>query len=379
MKKLAILSILFLSVWNLINTPSQQEEVRGVFISYIEIQRYLGENQVKSKRNIRRIVKKIKKSKMNTIILQIRSNSDAIYPSKYYPWSKSLTGEEGVEYFDVLGYFLEETKKENLKLYAWINPYRIRTIDEIESISTLSPAYPYLNTEYIYRNNGVFFNPSKKEVEDLIVKGVEEVIENYDVDGILFDDYFYPGDDVDNKDYEEYINQFGFLTIRNYRLNVINHLVKRVYRICHKKNVLFGISPDGNIENNYENHYADVKRWVTEKGYIDFIMPQIYYGFLNETKPFYQTVKEWDEMIKNNADLIVALALYKSGTVDEYAKSGREEWINNNNILKKEVIISRNRKHYKGFAIFRYDNFYEEEFYNDQLIEEVKNLTEILN
>ena len=277
-------------------------------------------------------------------------------------------------------YFIKESENYDLKLYALINPYRIRTTDEIDSINKKSPAYPYLNTETIYRNNGVYFNPSKKEVEDLIVNGVEEIIQNYKVNGILFDDYFYPGDDVDNKDYEEYINNHPYQTIRNYRLGVINHLIKRVYQVCHKNDVLFGISPDGNIENNYENHYADVKRWVEEKEYIDFIMPQIYYGFLNETKPFYQTVKEWDNLIKNKkVELVIALALYKSGTIDEYAKSGKEEWLHNNNILKKEVIISRNRIHYKGFSIFRYDNFYEEEFYNDQLIEEVKNLTDILN
>ena len=380
MKKIVIILLLGITIFTYAKQTPPKEEQRGVFISYMEEQRYFSEDYKKTRRNIKKMIKNIKKSKMNLVILQVRSNSDAIYPSAYFPWSKVLTGVEGEEYFDVLKYFIEECHEEDIKLYAWINPYRIRTMDEIETISKKNPAYPYLGTETVYRKNGVYFNPSKKEVEDLIVNGVEEIVKNYEVDGILFDDYFYPGDDVDNKDYEEYINHNDYITISNYRLNIINQMVKRVYAVCKKYKVPFGISPDGNISNNYQNHYADVLRWVKEDGYVDFIMPQIYYGFFNETKPFYQTVKEWNkEITEEEVDLMIALALYKSGSIDEYAKSGREEWINYNNIIKREIIVSRNLSHYTGFSIFRYDNLYQEEYYNEQLMEEVKNFTEILN
>ena len=109
-------------------------------------------------------------------------------------------------------------------------------------------------------------------------------------------------------------------------------------------------------------------------------MPQVYYGFFNESKPFYPTVKEWNNLVTNKkVKLMIALALYKSGSIDEYAKSGKDEWIKYNNILKREVIISRNLSNYSGFAIFRYGNLFQEEYYNEQLIQEVKNLTDILN
>ncbi len=378
MKKLIVL-ILFLTIIVYAKQTPPKKELRGVFISYTEEQRYFSEDKIKTKKNIRNMINNVKNSKMNLIILQVRSNSDAIYDSKYFPYSKVITGVEGEDYFDILAYFIKHCHKSNIKLYAWINPYRIRTTDEIETISKSNPAYPYLNTETIYRNNGVFFNPSKQIVEDLVVNGVEEIVQNYEVDGILFDDYFYPGEDIDNKDYEEYINTHEYITINNYRLNVINKMVKRVHEVCNKYSVPFGISPDGNISNNYENHHADVRRWMSEEGYIDFIMPQVYYGFFNETKPFYHTVKEWNSLIKTKSvKLMIALALYKSGNIDVYAKSGQDEWIKYNNILKREVIISRNLSNYTGFSIFRYDNLYQEEYYNDQLIEEVKNLTDIL-
>lgn len=380
MKKVLIVLILCVSIVVYAKQTPKKKELRGVFISYMEEQRYFSEDRVKTKKNIRNMIDKVKNSKMNLIILQVRSNSDAIYDSKYFPYSKVITGVEGEDYFDVLAYFIKYCHKNKIKLYAWINPYRIRTTDEIDTISKLNPAYPYLNTETIYRNNGVFFNPSKQEVEDLIVNGVEEIVANYKVDGILFDDYFYPGEDIDNKDYEEYINQNEYITINNYRLNIINKMVKRVHEVCKAYSVPFGISPDGNISNNYDNHHADVRRWMSEEGYIDFIMPQVYYGFFNETKPFYHTVKEWNSLITNKkVKLMIALALYKSGNIDVYAKSGQDEWIKYNNILKREVIISRNLSNYRGFAIFRFDNLYQEEYYNEQLIEEVKNLTDILN
>ena len=107
-------------------------------------------------------------------------------------------------------------------------------------------------------------------------------------------------------------------------------------------------------------------------------MPQIYYGFYNEKMPFYKVVGDWNSTIKNkNIDLIVALSLYKSGNIDKYALSGSEEWINNTDIIKREIIISRNMSNYKGFSIYRYDNLIEES--NDSMKKEVANLHQILN
>lgn len=383
MKKIIlIICILFLFVLFPKNNEvkAEKEELRGIFISYIEEQRYLSKDQEKSKANINKMIENVKKNKFNLIILQVRSASDAIYDSNIFPWSSVLTGVEGEEYFDVLDYFIKESHSNNIKLYAWINPYRVRTNTNVESISDKNPAYKYLDTDTIYINNGIYYNPSKKEVEDLIVNGVEEIVKNYEVDGILFDDYFYPDDQIDINDYNEYIKTNPNINLKDYHLMIVNKMVKRTHEICEKYKVEFGISPDGNINNNYESIYADIYTWLNSDEYIDYIMPQIYYGFFNEKMPFYQTIKEWDNAIKNNSiKLMIALALYKSGNVDKYAKSGSEEWIKNNDIIKREIMLSRNLKHYEGFSLFRYDNLFTEGVINESSKLEFENLKKILH
>ena len=109
-------------------------------------------------------------------------------------------------------------------------------------------------------------------------------------------------------------------------------------------------------------------------------MPQIYYGFYNETKPYVETVKEWSRLITlNSVKLIPALALYKSGNVDEYAKTGKMEWIENDDILKKQIVIGRNLKHYGGFAIFRYDYMFNKSNQTSHVLSEIENLKKIID
>lgn len=376
-----ILSIVLISNIKLDRTSIQkEEETRAIFVSYIELNKYIKGNDYEiSKRNIRKIIKNIKSLKCNTIILQVRSASDAIYKSNIYPMSLNIVNTEYDDYYDVLNYFIKESHKSNVKVIAWINPYRIRTTCDKTTITEKNPAYKYLDTDIVYINNGIYYNPSKQETEDLIVKGVEEVL-NYDVDGILFDDYFYPDNNIDKKDYEEYIKNNEFIEEKDYRLNIVNKMVKRVYKICKNKNIKFGISPDGNIDNNYNKNYADVKSWLKSNEYIDFIMPQIYYGFYNSTRDYIKVTKEWENLIENkDIELYIALAFYKVGMEDKYAKSGFNEWIDNDNIIMREILLSRNLKNYKGFSLFRYENIFNEEIYTKTSIKEIENLKKILN
>ncbi len=385
MKKILIiiiLSIVLISNIKLDRTSikKEEEETRAIFVSYIELNKYIKGNDYEiSKRNIRKIIKNIKKLKCNTIILQVRSASDAIYKSNIYPLSLNIVNTEYDDYYDVLDYFIKESHKSNVKVIAWINPYRIRTTCDKTTITEKNPAYKYLDTDIVYINNGIYYNPSKQETEDLIVKGVEEVL-NYDVDGILFDDYFYPDNNIDKKDYEEYIKNNEFIEEKDYRLNIVNKMIKRVYKTCKNKNIKFGISPDGNIDNNYNKNYADVKSWLKSNEYIDFIMPQIYYGFYNSTRDYIKVTKEWENLIENkDIELYIALAFYKVGMEDKYAKSGFNEWIDNDNIIMREILLSRNLKNYKGFSLFRYENIFNEEIYTKTSIKEIENLKKILN
>lgn len=358
------------------------EEKRSVFISYIELGNYLkNKDEVSGKESIDLILKNVKELGFNEVIVQVRSFCDAIYPSEIFPWSSVITGSEDIEgKYDILEYFIEKAHSEEISFIAWINPYRIRSNGDILSVGVNSPAYEYIGSDVVYVGDGIYFNPSKKYVHDLVVAGVEEIVSNYEVDGILFDDYFYPNNDIDIDDYEFYLESNEYISKNEYNLNVISKLIKDVYDVCHKYGVEFGVSPDGNMENNYNKVFADVKRWCSEEGFIDFIMPQIYYGLHNETKAFKKVVDEWESIVLNkNVKMRVALAFYKVGKMDNYAKSGSYEWLIYNDIIMREIILSRNSLQYEGFSLFRYDFLFNEELYNEMTLNEIENIKKVLN
>lgn len=386
MKKIMVLILVFVMVILLgfNNKPKlkekDDEELRAIFISYIELSKYVKNQDIStSKRNIEAMINNISILGFNTVIVQIRSFADAIYESTIYPWSSTVAKTEGENPgYDILDYFIKIAKEKNILLYAWINPYRVRSSGNV--VSEKSPAFKYLGTDFLYEDEGLYFNPSKQEVEDLIVDGVLEVINNYLVDGILFDDYFYPNQDLDYLDYLNYLENNDYISFDDYHLMIINKMVKRVHDVCREKKVLFGISPDGNIDNNYKKVFADVKNWLSSDQYVDFIMPQVYYGFFNETQAFKNVIDSWDSLIVNSdIKLYVALGFYKVGTLDKYAKSGEMEWINNSNVIMREIILARNLKYYKGFSLFRYDYLFNDDLKTATTMLEIENMKKILN
>ena len=374
MKKIAafilfLIVILFFISEDISNKKDLEE--RSIFISYIELSKYISDDISLSKNNIDMMINNIEELGFNSVILQVRSFGDAIYPSKIYSNSLYISNS-----FDVLDYFSDICNSKGFKLYAWINPYRIRNDLNKDSISNNNIIYDLLDTRHIVYTSGIYFNPSSELVINLIVEGINEIINNYDVTGILFDDYFYPSTDCD---LEEYNSLDLDISYEEYKLGRVNELIKRVYAVCHNNGILFGISPDGNIENNYSKHSADVKTWLSNSGYVDFIMPQIYYGFFNGSRPFYDTLKEWSSLITNDSiSMSVALAFYKNGVIDEWASSGKTEWIENNNIIMKEIIVSRNINNYMGFSLFRYDYLFSEDKINDNTLLEIENIKKVI-
>ena len=115
------------------------------------------------------------------------------------------------------------------------------------------------------------------------------------------------------------------------------------------KNICFTISPSSDIDKNYNSHYADVNKWLTQNGYADYIIPQIYYGYENEDMPFKDTLLKWTSI--NSSKLIIGLGIYKCGKKDVYAKSGESEWINDSDIISKQIIDVINNN-LNGFSIY---------------------------
>ncbi len=356
------------------NIINNFEEDRYVFISYIDYSYLKGKDENILKEEINKMVLNIKENNFNGIILQVRAFSDAIYYSKIFSPSLYIVNNENDKLkLDMLDYFIKLSHENNIKLIAWINPYRIRSNNDISSISGNNIVNKYLNTSSVEIKNGIYFNPAKDEVLDLIIKGVLEIVKNYDVDGILYDDYFYPSKTCDLKDYELYKTQGGTNSLEDFRRDNINKLIRKTYEKIKEVNsdVLFGISPSGNMNNNYNAEYLDIN-YLIENKIVDFIMPQIYYGFDNTNLPFVDTVNSWSNLVKDtNIKFYVALALYKSGLEDKYAKTGINEWINNNDIISKQIIVSRNTYNYEGFSIFRYDYLFNSKKDNKQLLDEV--------
>lgn len=347
-------------------------EDRAIYFSYIEFSKYItGFDDITQRKNIIEVLDNIKNLGFNRIIVHVRPFSDSMYESNYYPISKYILNDKGdVPSYDVLEFFINEAHKRNIKFDAWVNPYRVSNLND-ES----------LLTDYSSKtDSGIYLNPAKTEVQELIVDGIVEIVENYDVDGIHFDDYFYPDKKIDLDDYKEYVVNGGKLSIEEFRYNNVKNLIKNVYSSIKRinKNVLFGIAPVGNIDNCYNESFLDIKYILSHSGYVDYIMPQIYYGFYNETRPFKETIDYWNSLIKSDIKLIPALAIYKSGSVDKYAHSGKNEWIENTDIIKREILYSRGLSNYSGFSLFSYNYIFNKEYLNDHNKKEIDNIKRTL-
>lgn len=373
---------LFYSFFSKNEESTTFDEIKAVYFSYIEFDNYISnKSESDSKRNIKSIIENLKRNDFNRIIVHVRPFSDSIYLSKIFPVSEYVLNDRGnYPNYDVLKYFIEEAHRNNISFDAWINPYRISNLKDISKFSKDNIYFKYnKNGQAKITNSGVYLNPASEEVQELIVSGIEEIVKNYDVDGIHFDDYFYPDNEIDNDNYKKYKNSGGKLSLSEYRYQNINNLLKRVYSSIKRINnkVLFGIAPEGNINNCYDNSYLDVKTILSNEGYVDYVMPQIYYGFLNQSKPFVDTVKEWKNLIKvSSIKMIPALAMYKSGNYDKYALKGSNEWIENSDIIKREIDYLKSSDNYSGFSIFSYNYLFNEKYYNSQNRIEFKNLLE---
>lgn len=361
------------------DTPESDEEMRGVWVSYIELsmENESSKTQKAFEDKFTEIAQKCRKSGFNTLIVQVRPFCDALYKSSYFPWSHILTGTQSENpQYDALQIMCDICKENNLKIHAWINPYRVSSN---ETPKKLSGNNPYIkNSEIgIKTDNGIFLDPSNETAQQLISDGVKEIAENYDVDGIQFDDYFYPTEDesFDKKQYEAYIEKHGkenSMSLDNWRMQNVNTLICKVYRTIKSvdSSVEFGISPQGNIGNN-DGLYADVKSWCTCKGFADYICPQIYFSLENPALTFEDCLNSWTSLdFDENVKLYVGLGGYKAGN-GEYDE---ETWLLSDSILADEYDILRNNKSVKGFMLYSYNSLED-----DTAKKEINNLINALN
>lgn len=334
------------------------KEMRGVWVSYIELdmQNETDKSESAFRGKFKDIATTSKNAGFNTLIVQVRPFCDALYKSAYFPYSHILSGEQGVSpNYDALKVMCEICSELDLDIHAWVNPYRISTDSTPQVLSENNP-YVIDNELGEETENGVFLNPANKMVRKLIIDGVTEIVKNYDVDGIQFDDYFYPTQDseFDDEEYAKYVDTVGAMncmSVDNWRIANVNTLICDTYRAIHKisNDVDFGISPQGNIDNNAKI-YADVKSWCICKGFVDYICPQLYYSLDNPALTFEDSLTAWSAFdINKSVKLYVGLAGYKANT-----DSDEGTWLYSDNVLSKEYKIAIQNEKVSGIMLYSY-------------------------
>lgn len=359
-------------------------EVRGVWIASVHNIDYPSKPGISAselKREIDNIISDAKDMGLNTIYFQVRPSADALYNSKIFPVSEYLTGKVGgnlPENFDPLKYIVEQGHKNGLKIHAWINPLRVTVgtaaapKTDVKKLAASHPARK--NPDYVipYADGKLYFDPGIPQVRKLIIDGVIEVVENYDVDGVHFDDYFYPYP-VKNAVFDDKASftkyGSGYKNIGDFRRDNINKLVKGVYDAIKAKDktVQFGISPfavwankknnpqgsdtNGGIETYYDL-YADSRKWV-KSNWLDYICPQIYWSMTYDLCSFKDVCDWWTDVTKDTkVKLYVGHAAYKAGNNNDKAWDDPQE-------LLKQVTYARKKSTYAGSIFYGYKNIKE--------------------
>lgn len=353
-------------------------EVKGIWISYIELAGLVSSSESSFRSSIGSVYDNCAAIGINTVFVHVRSHSDAYYDSDYFPRTKYLDGS-----YDPLPIMIEEAHKRGLSFQAWINPLRGCSLGDINREKGY-PIYDWAGggTRLVEVNGCYYLNPAYNEVIELISKGAAEIVAKYDVDGVHIDDYFYPTTEkwFDNEAYQA----SPYYSLSAFRLANCDKLVSSLYSAVKSANstAIFGVSPQGNYQNNYVYMYADVEKWCTQSGYLDYIMPQIYFGFKNAAQPFSDVVRQWDNIAaKGNVPLIVGLAPSKIGTEDGWGGTdGRYEWINDKYILKRQFIESTEAKSYGGICLYSYNSIFNASSdIKDQVNEEISALKSAMN
>ena len=308
-----------------VDEAEPQQEMRGVWITYMELSTANEDNKSEAafREKFAHMAYTCKTRGFNTLVVQVRPFADALYRSSLYPASHVLTGVQGeAADYDALEVMCEICGNFGLAIHAWVNPYRIKANETPQELCDEN-IYVKRPDICIETDSGIILDPSNEDARKLIEDGVLEIAEKYDVDGIQFDDYFYPTDvgEADYGEYTEYLDSHpaSGLSLERWRELNVNILLSEIHLRLQGcgKNVVFGISPQGNLENNAEL-FADVKSWCGQRGYIDYICPQIYFSLENPALGFEDALNDWLKLdFAKGVKLYVGLAGYKAGTDDD--------------------------------------------------------------
>ena len=346
--------------------------MRGVWVSTVYNIDYpsaqgLTADQLRSEADT--ILDNIAQMGLNTVFLQVRPSADALYDSDIFPASRYVSGTVGQAPdgdFDVLAYWVEAAHARGLQLHAWLNPYRI-TKDgqsEYDALPDDSPAKQHPEWTVVYEDN-YYFNPGLPAVQELVVDGAAEIVQNYDVDGIHLDDYFYPGTDfADEATFARYGKDFD--DIGDWRRNNVNELIAALDETLHEidPTLSFGVSPAGiwdnkasnpkgsdtNGRSSYAEIYCDSVEWINS-GTVDYICPQLYWSIGYEIADFEVLVNWWQQIVAtSDVALYIGIGAYRAAE----AEPG-DTWYGTDE-LQRQLTLLDNSIDIQGEVFFSYNS-----------------------
>lgn len=321
------------------------DDLKGIWVSYLELDAaFRNADPDAARAYLDRMMDTLQKDGFNTVFFHVRAYGDAYYASDIFPAAVSAAHliQAG---FDPLAYAVEAAHTRGLSLHAWVNPYRLGAD---ASRAVCADVYEW--------EENFYYIPTSLTVQRYILDGIRELVTKYAVDGVQYDDYFYPAGLPETAlSFEKFP---AGVSVADGRRAAVNTLVAGTYAAVHtRKGALFGISPTGNIDRNRDTLYADAARWLRYAGYVDYLCPQVYSGFQNETQPFDAQIAAYAGLTKRDGvRLYAGLALYKTGDVDTFAGTGSTEWQENSDILVRQIQTAKDAG-FLGVSLFRYDHW----------------------
>jgi uncharacterized lipoprotein YddW (UPF0748 family) len=367
----------------------KRNELRGVWVSTVANIDIPKLEDIKSYQlYLKHIVETVASYHMNKIIFQVRPANDAFYNSAINPWSRFITGvEDQNPGFDILQFVIDEAKKYNIKVHAWMNPYRVSTqelpklnMTKEEYLDTLSEknfARKYKDETILDGIQKIILKPASQKVRDYVCQSIMEVIEKYDIEGVHIDDYFYPYAKVPETEEQEDYDRLKLVdeSFADWRRRNVDMLIEQLsndilaYNQFNHKNVQFGISPfalfrtskkllptgweKGSMNNPsilqcYDDLYSDIYKWM-EKKWIDYVVPQAYFPFEHERLPYADIVSWWAKRAEETGtNIYIGQAFYQIGTNDV--------WKNTDEIIN-QLTFNQKFKNIKGSIFFTFKNF----------------------
>ncbi len=352
-------------------------EVRGVWIATvgnINFPSKKGLDAHKLRAELDDIVKTCAENDLNTIFFQVRPCADALYRSELFPASEFVSGKQGTApegNFDCLEYLINQAKKQKINVHAWVNPLRVtygsasNPKTDVTALCENHPARKNPTWLIPYSDGKLYFDAGNPRVREYVAQGVAEIVKNYAVDGVVFDDYFYPYPVTENGKTAEFEDGISYAKYGagqqkdDWRRENINTLVRDCYNAVKslRSSCLFGISPFGIWQNDngtnggsdtrgfeaYKSLYCDALAWV-KGGYVDYIAPQLYWQ-ISSSAAGYETLANWWNSVLDGTgvDLLVAHGVYNYDT-----------WESPEGELTEQIRLSRDLLTYKGSVLYGY-------------------------